>query len=70
MRQTDPLTDPSMVAWPLLKMGMSYDLETQREKALDFYQQVLSLENGAGAQFLAYKYIEEAAKRKNPFLGY
>ena len=70
MSKTDPLTDPSMVAWPLLKKGMSYDLEAQREKALHYYQQVIDLKNGAGAQFLAYRYINKAAKKRNSFLGY
>jgi len=59
-----------MVAWPLLKTGMSYDLEGQREKALDFYQEVLDLENAAGAQFLAERYKRNSVKPKDPFIGY
>jgi tetratricopeptide (TPR) repeat protein len=66
----DPTSDPSMVAWPQLKLGMSYDLESAREKALTHYNRILKLENGAGAQFLAEKYKKKPAKRMDPFLGY
>jgi len=66
----DPVRDPSMVAWPLLKMGMSYDLEGEREKALAHYRQVMDMENGAGAQFLAEKYTETPIDKKDPFIGY
>lgn len=70
LSQVDPVSDPSMLAWPLLKLGMSYDLEGKREKALNYYLQVLKLENGAGAQFLAERYKRKPAKPKDPFLGY
>jgi len=70
MTQVDPASTPFMVAWPLLKTGMSYDLEGQREKALDFYQEVLDLENAAGAQFLAERYKRNSVKPKDPFIGY
>jgi tetratricopeptide (TPR) repeat protein len=66
----DPVTDPSMVAWPLIKIGMSYDLEGQRKKALAFYNRVMKMENGAGAQFLAERFIDEAPGKGNPFIGY
>ncbi len=66
----DPATDPSMVAWPQLKLGMSYDLEAEREKALTYYDRILKLENGAGAQFLAKKYKKKPAKPMDPLLGY
>ena len=66
----DPEADPSMIAWPLLKLGMSYDLESAREKALTYYDRILKLENGAGAQFLAEKYKKKPAKPMDPFLGY
>ena len=66
----DPESDPSMVAWPQLKLGMSYDLKGEREKALTYYDRILKLENGAGAQFLAEKYKKKPAKPMDPFLGY
>ena len=70
LAQVDPAYDPAMLAWPILKKGMSYDLEGKRDKALGLYQQVLKMENGAGAQFLAEKCIDEAPKKGDPFLGY
>lgn len=70
LSQADLVADPDMIAWPILKKGMSYDLEGKREKALEHYRQVLKMENGAGAQFLAEKCIDEAPKKGDPFLGY
>lgn len=70
LAQADPVTDPAMAAWPLLKKGMSYDLEGKRERALEIYRSILAMENGAGAQFLAEKGIDEAIKKGDPFLGY
>jgi len=70
LAQVEPVTDPAMVAWPLLKKGMSFDLEGQREKALEIYRSILAMPNGAGAQFLAEKGIDEAIKKGDPFLGY
>jgi TolA-binding protein len=59
------------VAWPLLKIAMCLDLEQEREKAKKIYQQILDMENGAGAQFLAKKYLVGAPPRiRDPFLGY
>jgi tetratricopeptide (TPR) repeat protein len=66
----DPGLNPFMAAWPLFKIGMSYDLEGKRERATEYYDRVLGLRNGAGAQFLAQKYIEKPAKKNDPFLGY
>jgi hypothetical protein len=66
----DPLTDPDMVGWPLLKKGMSFDLEGERQSALQCYNQVLALENGAGAQFLATKFSKSPPKNRDRFLGY
>jgi tetratricopeptide (TPR) repeat protein len=67
----DPVHDPAMVAWPMLKIAMCYDLEKEREKARKIYQQILDMENGAGAQFLAKKYLVGAPPRvRDPFLGY
>ncbi len=70
LSQADPEMDPDMIAWPILKKGMSYDLEGKREIALEHYRKVLKMENGAGAQFLAEKCIDEAPKKGDPFLGY
>jgi hypothetical protein len=70
LSQKEPNSDPDMIAWPILKKGMSYDLEGKREKALEYYYQVVKMENGAGAQFLAQKCIDEAPKKGDPFLGY
>ena len=66
---TDPEKDPFMIAWPLVKIGMSYDLEGRREKALEYYNSILEMKNGAGAQFLAEKYIDKPAEKGDPFLG-
>ena len=66
----DPLTDPAMIAWPLIKTGMSYDLEGYRDKALVYYKRILEMGNGAGAQFLAEKYIDAPPEKGDPFIGY
>ncbi len=67
----DPVHDPAMVAWPLLKIAMCYDLEQEREEAKIIYQKILDMENGAGAQFLAKKFLVGAPPRvADPFLGY
>lgn len=70
LSQPDPVSDPAMAAWPVLKKGMSYDLEGEREKALEHYNRVLEMENGAGAQFLAQKCIHSPLRPKDPFIGY
>lgn len=70
LSRADPSSDPAMIVWPLLKKGMIYDIEGEREKALKYYHRILELENGAGAQFLAEKYIDEPAIKRDPFLGY
>jgi tetratricopeptide (TPR) repeat protein len=70
LAQPDPVHDPWMIAWPLLKKGMSYDLEGNREKALEYYNQVYAMENGAGAQFLAKKCFDSSPKKGDPFLGF
>jgi tetratricopeptide (TPR) repeat protein len=70
LSQPDPVNDPSMIAWPLVKKGMSYDLEGDRQKALEYYKKVYAMENGAGAQFLALKYIDSPPREGDPFLGF
>jgi tetratricopeptide (TPR) repeat protein len=66
----DPVNDPSMIAWPLMKIGMSYDLEKNREKAMIYYNDVLNMENGSGAQFLATKLLQSPLNKGDPFIGY
>ena len=66
----DTATDPAMIAWPILKKGMAFDLEGKRDSALRLYRYVQDMENGAGAQFLAEKYTEDPVEKKDPFLGY
>lgn len=70
LSQPDPEKDPFMLAWPLLKIGMSHDLEGEREKALEYYNRIIRMKNSSGAQFLAQKYINKPAKKRDPFLGY
>ncbi len=70
LSKADPVLDPDMIAFPILKKGMSWDLEGKRDTALGLYRQVLKMENGAGAQFFAEKFIDEAPKKADPFLGY
>ena len=65
----DPENNPYMVAWPLLKIGMIYDLKGKREKALEYYNRVIGMENGAGAQFLAQRFIDRPAAQGDPLLG-
>ena len=66
----DPVNDPLMIAYPLLKKGVSYDLEGARGTALGYYEQVMNMKNGAGAQFLAEKFIKKPAHKNDPFTGY
>jgi tetratricopeptide (TPR) repeat protein len=70
LNDPDPTNDPAMIAWPLLKVGMSYDLEGDRAQALEYYRQVSELENGSGAQFLVKKLLEDPPKENDPFIGY
>jgi tetratricopeptide (TPR) repeat protein len=70
LNEKDPLNDPEMIAWPVLKIGMSYDLEGNREEAIKYYRRVLNMENGAGAQFLVKKLLEDPPKKNDPFIGY
>ena len=70
LNRNDPVNDPLMIAWPLAKIGMSYDLDGDREKAITYYNRVLTMANGAGAQFFARKCIENSPKKNDPFIGY
>ena len=69
LSRQDPDTDPAMIAWPLVKIGMSHDLAGEREKATEYYSRVLDMKNGAGAQFLAKKCLENAPEKQDPFIG-
>ena len=66
----DPESDPAMIAWPLVKIGMSYDLEHNRDEATKYYDQVLNMENGSGAQFVAKKLLKSPPRKGEPFIGY
>lgn len=68
--QADAEHDPAMIAWPMLKIGMSYDLEKNRNMAVSYYRKVLNMENGAGAQVLVERFLESPPGPGNPFLGY
>jgi tetratricopeptide (TPR) repeat protein len=70
LSQPNPKLDPLMLAWPLLKKGMSYDIEGNREEAIKYYRKILRMKNGAGAQFLAQRYLDEPVQREDPFLAY
>ena len=70
LKHPDPGHDPTMIAWPLIKLGMSYDLAGDRDRALEYYNRVFQMENGAGAQFVADKLLEDPIEPKDPFIGY
>ncbi len=70
LKDPDPVHDPAMIAWPLIKIGMSYDLAGKRDKAIGYYKRVFKMKNGAGAQFLAEKLLDGPIKPKDPFIGY
>jgi len=70
LKGADPENDPAMIAWPLIKIGVSYDLEGKREMAMKYYRQILNMENGAGAQFLTKKYLDSPPKKNDPFIGF
>jgi tetratricopeptide (TPR) repeat protein len=68
--KTDSEKDPAMIAWPLIKLGMSYDLESEREEAEKYYQRVMKMRNGSGAQFLAKKLLDAPPEKSDSFIGY
>jgi hypothetical protein len=70
LSKPDPQNDPLMIAWPLVKIGMSYQLANENEKAQRYYHRVMNMKNGAGAQFLAKRLLKTPPKRDDPFLGY
>ena len=70
LKNPDPVHDPAMIAWPLVKIGMSYDLAGNRDRALGYYNQVFKMKNGAGAQFVADKLLKDPIAPQDPFIGY
>jgi tetratricopeptide (TPR) repeat protein len=70
MGHSDPEKDPAMIAWPMVKIGMAYDLEGNRNEAKKYYHQVLGMENGSGAQFMAEKCLEDPPVERDPIIGY
>lgn len=68
--KSDPENDPLMIAWPIVKIGMSYDLEGNREEAEKHYHQVLNMENGSGAQFMAKRCLKRPISVRDPKIGY
>ena len=71
LAKPDAVNGPLMIAWPLVKIGMSYQLSNQGRKAERYYQRVIDMENGAGAQFLAKRLLKKTDLDENdPFLGY
>jgi tetratricopeptide (TPR) repeat protein len=70
LKHADPKNDPYMVAWPMIKMGMSYDLEGNRKRATEYYRIVIDMKNGSGAQFLAKRLLKYPPKKQDPFIGY
>ncbi|MBW2110066.1 MAG: hypothetical protein JRH00_01295 [Deltaproteobacteria bacterium] len=70
LNKQDPENDPAMIAWPLTKLGMSYELENNRDEAIKYYKRVLHMENASGAQFVVKKLLERPLKKGEPFIGY
>ena len=70
LASADPENDPAMIAWTILKKGMIYDLEGNREEAENYYEQVLNMENASGAQFIAEKYLKAPIKQGSAAIGY
>ena len=70
LASADPVNDPAMIAWPILKKGMLYDLEGNRDEAKKYYEQVLHMENASGAQFVAERYLKEPLKQGAAAIGY
>jgi tetratricopeptide (TPR) repeat protein len=70
LMQTDKEDDPAMIAWPLVKIGLTYDFEGDRKTAKTYYRKVMNMENASGAQFMAEKCLDECPGEKDPALGY
>ena len=70
LTESDPKNDPAMIAWPLIKIGLTFDFEGDRETAKGYYQKVLDMENASGAQFMAEKCLGQCPGKKDPKIGY
>ena len=70
LANADPEHDPAMIAWPILKKGMIYDLEGNRSEAEKLYDQILHMVNPSGAQFVAAKYLKEPLEKGAAAIGY
>lgn len=70
LKYSDPENDPAMIAWPIVKIGMTYDLEGNRKEAKKYYRQLLGMENGSGAQFMAERCLKKPPEEKDPIIGY
>lgn len=67
---SDPESDPLMAFWPLVKIGITFDLEGKKGPAKEYYRKVLKLKNAAGAQFLAERCLKNPPVEKDPVIGY
>ena len=70
LAQPDTENDPAMIAWPRIKLGMSYDLEGRRAEAEKYYNGILKMKNASGAQFLAKRFLKKGLEKDDPFIGY
>jgi tetratricopeptide (TPR) repeat protein len=70
LMQTDKENDPAMIAWPIVKIGLTYDFEGDRKTAKTYYRKVMNMENASGAQFMAEEYMDKCPWEKDPALGY
>jgi tetratricopeptide (TPR) repeat protein len=70
LMQSDKKNDPAMIAWPILKIGLTYDFEGDRNTAKTYYHKVMNMENGSGAQFMAEKCLDKCPGVKDPTIGY
>jgi len=70
LNHPDPANDPTMIALPLLKTGMIYELEGNRQKASEYYRRVINMKNPAGVQFLAKRFLESSVTKGDPLIAY
>lgn len=70
LMQTDKEKDPSMIAWPIVKIGLTYDFEGDRKTAKTYYRKVMNMENASGAQFMAENCLDKKPWEKGTAIGY
>ncbi len=68
--QSDNEDDPVMIAWPMVKIGLTYDFEGDRKTAKTYYRKVMNMRNASGAQFMAENYLDNCPGEKDPTIGY